>query len=144
MEAGAWGAAGLLLLGAPARAQRREDWSEDGPLDGREPSDPERMTPEERAHVPVLVMPRQPRVGRPFDLVVRVGLETHAMAPHHRIDWIEVAAGSERIFVSDLGPRVAFPVVRVPVVLSESTTLTVRARCNRHGVWRTRREVTVR
>jgi len=147
LEATGGGLAGLTLVG-PARAQvepgDRAEWSASGPLEGREPRDPQAMTPEERAHAPVLVLPRQARVARPFDLVVQIGEPVHPMSEHHRVDWIEVAAGEARLFVVDLSPAVAYPIVRIPITLPATSVLTARARCSRHGVWRTRREITVR
>ena len=89
-------------------------------------------------------MPRAVRAGRAFDLVVQVGVEPHPMEPRHRIEWVEVTAGEERVFATSLGRAVAFPVLRVPMVLEAPTVLTVRASCNRHGVWRTRREIRLR
>jgi desulfoferrodoxin-like iron-binding protein len=100
-------------------------------------------TEEERIHIPVLSLPRAARPGRPFDLVVRIGLVAHPMDAEHRIDWIEVRVGEERAWVIDLGTAVPYPVVRVPIVLAAAGTITVRARCTRHHVWRTRHDVTV-
>lgn len=124
-----------------ASAQRREGWSPDGPLDGREPADPHDLTNEERRHVPVLVMPERVHAGRPFDLVVQVGPSPHVMTENHHIDWIEVALDAARVFVADLTESVAYPVVRVPIVLRGGATLTARAHCNLHGTWRTRRRI---
>ncbi len=134
----------LALAPSVARGQDRPGWSPTGPLDGREPADPNELTAEERRHVPVLVLPRQARAGRPFDFVVQVGVEPHVMTPAHHVEWVEIAVGEERVFVADLGARVAYPIVRVPVVLSETAEVTVRARCNLHDVWRTRRTISVR
>ena len=128
----------------PARAQRRDDWSPTGPLEGREPADPNALTPEERRHVPVLVLPERVRAGRPFDLVVQVGVQPHVMTEAHHVDWVEIAVGDERVFVADLTHRVGYPVVRVSLVLSEPVALTARAHCNLHGTWRTRRDIAVR
>lgn len=141
-----------LLLGALlcasatpiAIAQQRADWRPDGPLDGREPDDPDELTPEERRHVPVLVLPRQVRAGRPFDFVVQVGVEPHVMTEAHYVDWVEVAVGGTRVFTADLSPDVGYPIVRVPLVLRAPADLTVRAHCNLHGTWRTRRAIPVR
>ena len=66
------------------------------------------------------------------------------MEPRHRDDWIEVTAGEAQRFAASLGAAVAFPIVRGPLRLEASTTLTVRAGCNLHGVWRTRRAGSVR
>ena len=140
----AFGAGGLLMLPRLGFAQqRRADWDPDGPLDGREPVDEDAMTPEERRHVPVLTLPVRVRADRPFDLVVQAGLEPHGMSASHHIDWIEVALGDERLFVADLGPAVAYPIVRVPVVVRRPGVLTARVHCTLHGTWRTRRPISL-
>lgn len=145
------GAGALVgLPGGIAAAQiTREDWSASGEPTGREPADEAALTGEERLHVPVLSLPARLRAGRAFDLVVQIGVRPHECTAEHRIDWIEVALGPSggasgewrRVFVADLSVDVPYPVVRVPVVLREPATLVVRARCNVHGVWRTRREL---
>lgn len=125
---------GAWTFGFPALAQEGD----------REPADPSHLTPEERRHAPVLVMPRTVHVGRAFDLVIQVGVEPHGMTPAHHIERVELLDGTERVFAAELGPNVAFPVVRIPIVLSANTILTARAVCNLHGAWRTRRIVHVR
>lgn len=126
-----------------ARAQViRADWSPSGDLEGREPTDVHDLTDEERAHVPVITLPSRLRSGRSFDLVVQIGVRPHECTPEHHIDWIEVALGERRVFVADLSIDVPFPVLRVPLVVRATETLTVRARCNLHGVWRTQRALT--
>ncbi len=136
-----------LLVASPgaARAQRcpREEWSGTGEPAGREPVDAEALTDQERSHVPVLTLPRHVRVGRPFDLAVQIGLRPHEMSAAHHIDWIEVCLDEQRVAVIDLGADVPFPIVRVPIVLHGPAVLVARARCNQHGVWRTRREITI-
>jgi superoxide reductase len=137
-------ASGVVLVGASlsprrVRAQARADWSPSGPLEGREPRDLSALTPEERIHVPVLTLPARLRIGRSFDLIVQVGLQPHECTEDHHIDWIEVALDERRVFVADLSRDIPFPVVRVPLAVHVASTLTVRARCNQHGVWRTQR-----
>lgn len=117
--------------------------AQDGALDGREPRDPSALTAEERRHVPVLVLPTRVRAARAFDLVVQVGVEPHPMTASHHVEWIEVTVGEERAFLATLAGPVAYPIVRVPLTLGASGPLTVRARCNLHGTWRTRRTIEV-
>jgi superoxide reductase len=130
---------------ASASAQRcpRQDWSSTGALTGREPADPEVLSDEERSHVPVLTLPRHVHLGRPFDLVVQIGLRPHDMSAAHHIDWIEVALDDHRVTVIDLTPDVPYPIVRVPIVVHAAGTLIARARCNQHGVWMTRRALAI-
>jgi len=91
----------------------------------------------------VLTLPESVHTGRGFDLVVQVGLTAHPMTSDHHVSWVEVTAGDQIVYVIDLSPRVPYPVVRVPLILSTATPLIVRARCTRHGVWLTRRNVAV-
>jgi superoxide reductase len=135
-----------LALSSVAHAQprlAREDWSGTGEPTGREAIDPDALTDLERSHVPVLTLPRHVHLGRAFDLVVQIGVRPHEMSTAHHIDWIEVCLDERRVFVADLGADVAVPIVRVPIVLRAPATLTARARCNQHGVWRTRRTITI-
>lgn len=139
--------ASLALALSPralAQPSARHQWRPAGPLDGREPADPSALTAEERRHVPVLRLPEVARAGRPFDLVVQIGVEPHVMTDAHRIEWIEIAIDESRVLVADLGPRIAYPIVRTSLVLDAPSVLTARAFCNQHGVWRTQRSVEVR
>lgn len=132
-----------LALPSFARAQlRRPGWTPT--LDGREPADPRALTPEESQHVPVLVLPAQVRIDRPFDLVVQVGVDPHPMAEAHRVEWIEVAIDETRAFVADLGPTISYPIVRFSLTMRGPALITARAYCSQHGVWRTRRQVDAR
>lgn len=136
----------LLTLGVavPVVAQERAEWSATGPREGRQATDPARLTPEERRHLPVLSMPQNVRADRPFDFVVQVGVDPHVMTDAHHIDWVEISVGERRVLVADLSADVGYPIVRFPLVLRESAELTVRSHCNLHGTWRTQRSVTVR
>lgn len=89
-------------------------------------------------HLPHLALPARPRIGRAFDLVVRVGEPMHEMRRDHHIAWVEVRYGADRLWVCELSPDVPFPVLRVPVVLRRADDLVVRLACTRDGafVWR--------
>lgn len=143
--------AGSLVLSGEAAAQARcpayprlrADWSDTGEPIGRTPRNPAAMTDEERMHVPVLTLPERIRSGRPFDLVVQIGVRPHEIRAEHRVEWIEVCVDERRVIVADLSADVAYPVVRVPIVMVASGTISARARCNQHGVWLTRRAITI-
>ncbi len=92
----------------------------------------------DRTHLPLLSLPARPRLGRSFDLVVRVGEPLHEQRRDHHIQWIEVRHAGELLFACDLSPSVPFPVARVPVVLRREGELVVRLRCSQHGVFRFR------
>lgn len=139
---GSLAALATLSIGDVVRAQTRivrEEWTATGAPTGHEPADPESLTDQERSHVPVLTLPRHVHLGRPFDLVVQIGLHPHEMSGAHHIDWIEVCLDERRVAVVDLTSEVPYPIVRIPIVLHAPATLVARARCNQHGVWMTRR-----
>lgn len=141
---GSLAALATLPLARVASAQPRcprPDWDGTAAPTGREPADAEAMTDEERSHVPVLTLPRHVHLGRPFDLVVQIGLRPHEMIAAHHIDWIEVCLDTHRVAVIDLSADVPYPIVRVPIVVHAPGTLIARARCNQHGVWMTRRDL---
>lgn len=137
---------GALVVPSGVRAQvagvARPEWSGEGVPTGREPVDVARLDALEREHVPVLTMPERVRPSRPFDLVVQVGVVPHEQLEAHHVTWVEVSLGESRVFVADLAAGVAFPIVRVPLMISAPTTLSVRSRCTQHGVWLTRRVIT--
>jgi len=141
--------AGSIAIPGDVRAQRRAcpplraEWSATGVPEGRAPADPGAMSDEERMHVPVLTLPDRVRAGRPFDLVVQIGVRPHEITPEHRVEWIEVCLDERRVFVADLSADVAYPVVRVPIAMAVPGTISARARCSQHGVWITRRAITV-
>lgn len=122
---------GLALVAAPAAsAQERRGLDEPG----RElPADASGL---DRTHLPILSLPARLRLGRSFDLVVRIGEPLHEQRRDHHIEWVDVRYAGELLFACDLSPNVPFPVVRVPVVLRRSGELIVRARCAQHGVVR--------
>ncbi|MBX7190759.1 MAG: hypothetical protein K1X94_01795 [Sandaracinaceae bacterium] len=93
------------------------------------------VTGADRMHLPAVALPARPRLGRSFDLVVRIGEPLHEQRHDHHIAWIEALYGAERLFACDLSPDVPFPVVRVPVVLRRVDVLRVRLRCSRDGVF---------
>lgn len=125
------GSAGLVLA-APSvsTAQQREGIDEPG----RELlADASGI---DRTHLPMLSLPARPRLGRSFDLVVRVGEPLHEQRRDHHVEWVEVRHAGEALFTCELSPSVPFPVVRVPVVLRQAGELVVRLRCSQHGVHR--------
>lgn len=144
---GSLGTFATFVAPSLARAQpgrvTRDGWDGRGEPTGREPADVESLTDLERSHVPVLTLPRHVRIGRPFDLVVQIGVRPHEMSAAHHIEWVEVCLDERRVAVIDLTVDVPYPIVRVPIVLGAPAMLVARARCNQHGVWRTRREIAV-
>ena len=66
------------------------------------------------------------------------------MEAAHYIDRIEVFVGRDRIFGSELSARLSYPILRLPLRLAQSSTLTARAHCNLHGQWVTEAPIQVR
>lgn len=64
--------------------------------------------------------------------MVTVGTEPHVMEPKHFIEWVELVADTcvyRRTLAPNEKPQAFFPTPVEP-------TLTARAHCNQHGLWR--------
>jgi sulfur-oxidizing protein SoxY len=110
-------------------------------LDGRDPAS---LTPLEREHLPVLRLPELTSNGAKLPIVVEMD---HPMTPDHFIRSIEVL--NRRDPVPSKGTFHLTPANgRVYLgfqarVHHGSSTVTVRAVCNRHGAWTASRTVVV-
>ena len=66
------------------------------------------------------------------DTTVQVGLQLHAMAPEHRIEWVALTDGA-RVEIQKLGLTTP-PVVKFSK-MSEDGKVRAYAFCNIHGLW---------
>jgi desulfoferrodoxin-like iron-binding protein len=100
------------------------------------PKDPANLTPLEQVHWPKLSI-REGRGGADYSrLMIQIGQEIHPMTAEHHIEWVEVWAGGKKLAHTDFAePTAVKPVVSVAVVAPAGTELTVRTKCNLHGLW---------
>ena len=96
---------------------------------------PEDMTAEEKMHVPQIDMPKV--TDDPGIVPIQITLN-HPMTKDHYIQWVEIwddkAKFKQKVkfyFTPANGKAYLFTNIKVP----ETTTLKVRAKCNKDGIW---------
>ncbi len=113
-------------------------------------------------HAPVIELPKEIKVGQPFDVTVCVGKEIpHPNTTQHFIGWIalyfkasdgkfavnlgklDFTAHGESTEGPDKGPAYTDPVGHFKVKLTKSGTLVAMSYCNIHGLWENSVEVQV-
>jgi desulfoferrodoxin-like iron-binding protein len=104
---------------------------------------PEDMTPEEKSHVPQIDMPKV--TDDPGIVPIRITMD-HPMTEDHFIEWVEIL-DDKAIFKQKArfyytpanGKAYLFTNIKVP----ETTTLKVRAKCNKDGIWEAEMDIKV-
>lgn len=113
--------------------------------------DPDKKTPLEKTHAPVISAPASVKAGEPFTVEVSVGENLHSMGPAHWIEYIALAIGNEPAGRIDLQPRgflkpkVTFDVVipKEAVPAAGKVTLVASQHCNLHGAWESSMNIAV-
>lgn len=101
------------------------------------------MTDLEKKHTPIIEPPDLAKAGEPFEVVVEVGkLLKHPNEPNHFIEWIELYSGDTFLTRVDLTAELTDPKVTIPIRLTHPHTMKARARCNIHGVWEGKKDLT--
>lgn len=104
----------------------------------------EEMTDLEKKHIPVITAPDRVKKGEPFEVLIEVGkLLAHPNEVSHFIEWIELYSGDTFLARFDLTPVLSHPKVKATIALTHSHPLRALERCNLHGVWEGKKEITV-
>ena len=112
--------------------------------------DPAKKTSLEKSHAPVITAPSSVKAGEPFTVEVNIGEVIHPMGQTHWIEFIELNIGNEPAGRVDLqsngylNPKATFTVVVGKDAAPEGKlTLVARERCNLHGYWESRKDISV-
>lgn len=105
--------------------------------------DPHSPTVSEQKHVPVIEAPQKVKASEPFEVSVAVGSLLHVMEREHYIQWLELYADGDLLTKVTFAPLTTQPRATVTLVLEGSVTLRALESCNLHGLWESRREITV-
>lgn len=106
-------------------------------------ADPGKRTVLEKKHAPVIEAPATVKGGETFAVTVTVGEIVHPMGAAHYIEGIELFAGNEPAGRITFAPGLSLPQATFHLRVEKGVTLVARQYCNLHGLWESRREVTV-
>ncbi len=108
------------------------------------PDDLSNLNDLEKKHYPSIEAPATVPAGEAFDVKVTVGKYLdHPNEGGHFIQWVELYYNEVIIGRMELTPTIYEMPVTFRVRLGKSCTLKARARCNLHGIWEGRAELTV-
>lgn len=111
-----------------------------------QPKDAANLTEGEKKHIPVIECPDKVKSGVPFQVKIKVGEIPHVSEEGHHIQWIEVKSGESTYVRVELTPALSKAEATVTLVKAgKHRTSTLRAveRCNLHGMWESKKEITV-
>jgi len=111
-----------------------------------QPSDSANLTEMEKKHLPVIECPDTVKSGEPFQVKIKVGDVPHVSEEAHHIQWIEIKTGENLYSRVELVPVLSIPEVTVTLKKAgkhRTSSIRVIERCNIHGLWETKKDITV-
>ena len=111
-----------------------------------QPSDSANLTEMEKKHLPVIECPDTVKSGEPFQVKIKVGELPHVSEEAHHIQWIEIKTGENLYSRVELVPVLSIPEVTVTLKKAgkhRTSSIRVIERCNIHGLWETKKDITV-
>ncbi len=110
------------------------------------PKDAENLSELEKKHVPVLDVPDKVKAGEPFKVTISVGSIPHVMETGHHIQRIDLYSGENllaNVLLTPVFTRAVATITLVKGGAHKSSTLRAVERCNLHGLWEARKEISV-
>jgi superoxide reductase len=111
-----------------------------------QPSDSANLTEMEKKHLPVIECPDTVKSGEPFQVKIKVGEVPHVSEEAHHIQWIEIKTGENLYSRVELVPVLSIPEVTMTLKKAgkhRTSSIRVIERCNIHGLWETKKDITV-
>ena len=107
--------------------------------------DMDNMTDLEKKHHPVITAPEKVKAGECFEVTIEVGkLLEHPNQPAHFIEFVELYAGDVYLSRLALTAQMSCPTMKVCVSLPKDMgDLRAFTLCNLHGIWESRKPITV-
>ncbi|AKB17804.1 MULTISPECIES: desulfoferrodoxin family protein [unclassified Methanosarcina] len=105
------------------------------------PADPKNLTEGDKKHIPAIYVPKTIVAGKPFDVIVEVGLIPHVMEEKHHIEWIELYLNDNKIGKVELSLRknkkaeATFTIEADKSLAGKESKLHALEHCNIHGTW---------
>jgi superoxide reductase len=100
----------------------------------------EGASPEEKKHVPIIILPKNYRDGEMIPVKIAVGEIPHPMEEDHWIERIRLLTDTNRTIaeVTFDGRTGIAPEVSVVIKAEDTVTLIAQVFCNLHGIWESR------
>jgi superoxide reductase len=111
------------------------------------PKDENNLEDLEKKHLPVIEAPNTVKADEEFEVNIHVGGidgVQHPNEPGHFIEWVELYSGDTFIGKQLLSGGTSYPVAKFKLKLSHARgPLKVRQKCNLHGLWEAKKDITV-
>ena len=104
------------------------------------------LTEMEKKHLPVIECPDSVKSGEPFLVKIKVGEVPHVSEEAHHVQWIEIKTGENLYSRVELTPVLSMAEITVTLKKAgkhRTSTVRVIERCNLHGIWETKKDITV-
>lgn len=102
------------------------------------PKDISKLQGMEMDHVPLLEVLSSESKEEAVQLVIKVGRQMHAMTQAHYLRWVQVWIEDQKVCEMSLEPGDLIPRWQLSLQRKPSMQITVKTRCNLHGVWANR------
>jgi desulfoferrodoxin-like iron-binding protein len=102
------------------------------------PKDISRLQGLETDHVPLLEVLSPESKEEAVQLIIRVGRQMHSMTQTHYLHWVQVWIEDLKACEMSLQPGDLIPRWQLSLQRKPSMQITVKAKCNLHGVWANR------
>ncbi len=110
-----------------------------------EPKDKNNLTDLEQKHAITINAPDKVKKDEPFEVILKVGEQKeHPNEVAHFIEWVELYCGDTFIGQAHFSGGASFPQTVFKVKLSHAHgPLKAWEKCNIHGLWENKKEITV-
>ncbi|MFH1782190.1 MAG: class II SORL domain-containing protein [Candidatus Omnitrophota bacterium] len=111
------------------------------------PKDKNNLVDLEKKHLPVISAPEKVKKDEPFEIAINIGGidgVNHPNEAAHSIEWIEVYCGETFLGRASFSGGTSYGVAKFKVKLTHAHgPIKVLAKCNLHGIWENKKEITV-
>ena len=102
--------------------------------------DLDNLTSFEQLHLPWIIIPEFVKKDEEFEILVKIGKVDHPMTDEHYIRGIQLCVDKECFKRILLDPP-SHSETKFKISLKKDSMITVRAECNLHGVWQSRKKM---
>lgn len=102
----------------------------------------EEMSDLEKKHTIIIKAPEEVRKNQLFEVEARLGeYKEHPNKLTHFIEWMELYQDKTFLSRLNLTPEKSHHIFKATIKVDEEQPLRVRAKCNKHGVWESEKQI---